>query len=588
VCDRRALRPGRFCYSSALVVKSPAKKSSLAPRAPRFSALPPIRLVAAVFLSALIAGVTLYSPALHGPFVLDDLTLPFNRLSIAGVRPVLMFSYWLNYQLCGDGPFSMHVVNLLIHVTNTTLVFLILSRLLAMAGWASSRATYGAVAGAVVFLVHPLQTESVSYIAGRSESLASMFVLLAYAVFLYRRQESISWTEALMVLVLFVLGVAAKENVISLGGILILTDLYWPRAFSIHGLKKNRRLYLPMAPAALAAVIVVFRMLATAKTAGFAGARFHWYQYAFTEARALFTYVRLAIVPLGQSIDHDFPASLTVTAYGAVSYIVLLAILVSAAVVLRRRYPLFGFGLLTFLIWLAPTSSVVPIDDPLVERRMYLAIIGLILIGCEVASRLPFSHLAGKSILAAIMVVFSVLCYQRNELWGQPDQLLAAAAMQSIHNPRPLLNFTEALIRQNRCDLAIPYLERAERALPGNYYVHAAWGRTLACLGRGQEAIERLQQAARIDPTSQVYEWMGLAYGQMGQSVEAGQALQKAVQLNPNSASAHASLGLWYEKVNNPAAAEREYRQSLSLDRTDSWALSGYMRVHRGSGELAP
>jgi tetratricopeptide (TPR) repeat protein len=541
-----------------------------------------------VFLGALIAGVTLYSPALHGRFVLDDLTLPFNRLSIRGVRPVLMFSYWLNYQLWGAGPFSQHVVNLFIHVTNTALVFLILFRLLAMAGWARRRATFGSVAGAVVFLIHPLQTESVSYIAGRSESLASMFVLLAYAVFLYRRHESISWTEASMVIVLFALGAGAKESAISLVGILILTDLYWPLAFSIHGLKKNRRLYLLMAPAAAAVAIGVFRMLATAQTAGFAAARLHWFQYAFTEARAMFTYMRLAIIPLGQSLDHDYPASQTVTAHGAIFYIVLLAILVSAAVALRRRYPLFGFGLLSFLIWLAPTSSFVPIDDPLVERRMYLALIGLILIGCEAASRLPLSRPAGYSILASLALVFSVLCYQRNELWGQPDRLVASAAMQSIHNPRPLLNFTEVLIRQNRCDTAIPYLERAERALPGNYYVHVAWGRILGCLGRGQEAIERLQRAARIWPTSEVYESMGLVYGQMGLSGEAGLALKRAVQLNPNSGSAHGSLGLWYEKVNNPAAAEREYRQSLNLDRNDSGARFGFLRVHRGIGQRTP
>ncbi len=541
-----------------------------------------------MFLSALIAGVTLYSPALHGPFVLDDSTLPFRQFSIAGVRPVLMASYWMNYQLWGDGPFSIHVVNLFIHVTNTTLVFLILFRLLAMAGWTGTKVTYGAIAGALVFLVHPLQTESVSYIAGRSESLASMFVLLAYAVFLYRKQESISWTEALIVLLLFALGVGTKENAVSLAGILILTDVFWPAAFSIQGLKKNRRLYLLMAPAAVVAVIGVFRMLATAQTAGFGVTGFRWYEYTFTEARALFTYVRLAIMPFGQSLDHDYPASRTLTEHGAIFYIALLIILVSAAIALRRRYPLYGFGLLTFLIWLAPTSSVVPIDDPLVERRMYLAIIGLILIGCEICSRLRVSRAMGYTTLAAIIVVFSVLCYQRNELWGQPDRLLAAAAMQSVHNPRPLLNFTEALIRQNRCDMAIPYLERAERAVPDNYFVHAAWGRTLGCLGRGPEAIERLKRAATLRPCSQVFEWMGLVYGQMGQSEEAGVALKKAVELDPNSGSAHASLGLWYEKVNNPDAADREYRQSLNLDRTDSWAWFGFMRVHRGGSERTP
>src|SRR5438270_10401510 len=198
----------RFCFS----VKSPGKKNRPAPGGPPFSAWSLPRVAAALFLTAFVAGLILYLPALRGAFVLDDHTLPFHHLSLTGVRPVLMFSYWANYQLFGDTPSSYHLVNLLIHVSNTCLVFLILFRLLSLAGWTSYRRTTGSAVGALIFLIHPLQTESVSYIAGRSESMAALFVLLAYAVFLYRRHESISWMEAAAVLVLFGLGVSTKEN----------------------------------------------------------------------------------------------------------------------------------------------------------------------------------------------------------------------------------------------------------------------------------------------------------------------------------------------------------------------------------------
>ena len=85
--------------------------------------------------------------------------------------------------------------------------------------------------GALVFAIHPLQTESVSYVAGRSESLAALFLLLAYVVFLYRRNESISWVEALLVLVLFGAGIRTKENAVSLAAILILTAFFGPSLF---------------------------------------------------------------------------------------------------------------------------------------------------------------------------------------------------------------------------------------------------------------------------------------------------------------------------------------------------------------------
>jgi Tfp pilus assembly protein PilF len=142
-----------------------------------------------------------------------------------------------------------------------------------------------------------------------------------------------------------------------------------------------------------------------------------------------------------------------------------------------------------------------------------------------------------------------------------------------------LLNFTETLIQQNRCELAPAYLKRAERRLPNNYYVNAAWGRTLACMGQFDEAIERLQAAAKLQPCSQIYEWLGLVYAQTGRPEDAGQALKKAVELDPQSETAHGSLALWYEKTNNLNAAEDEYRRALALDRSDPWAYEGWMRV---------
>jgi protein O-mannosyl-transferase len=253
--------------------------------------------------------------------------------------------------------------------------------------------------------------------------------------------------------------------------------------------------------------------------------------------------------------------------------------MVVAAVVWRRRYPLCCFGLLMFLIWLAPTSSIVPLDDALVERRMYLPLLGLILIGCELASKARISRPTAAWLFAFTALVLGRLTYDRNQLWGQPEKLMEMAASAAVYNPRPLLNFTEILIRQGRCDLAPAYLERAERALPNNYYVNAGWGRALACLGHFDQALQRLQVAARINPSSQVYEWLGLVYGQMGQVEQAGSALKRAVEIDPNSESAHGSLALWFEETNNLEAADREYRAAISLDHYDSWAKTGFMRV---------
>lgn len=538
---------------------------------------------------ALVVAFVLYWPALRAPFIFDDVGLPFARIYpdqplsawISGVRPFLMFTYWLNRTLWGDAPLSYHAANVVIHALNTLLVFLILCRLLPCAGWTRLQVLRAALAGSFVFLVHPVQTESVSYVAGRSESLASLFMLLAYAAFLYRRQAAISWRESIAVLALFAVAVKTKENAVSLAGILVLTDMFWPVPYSLSGLRRNWKLYIVMAPGAIVAAIFVFRMLATADSAGFSIPDSTWYQYGFTQARAIFAYVGLVLWPAGLSVDHSFAVSHTVWEHGAIFWLILLAAVIAACIRWARRCPLACFGTLLFLVALAPTSSIVHIADPLVDRRMYLPLLGLILVGCEVSRHVHLrSHTVwGLGTLAAMLLVG--FCYSRNQQWGRPEVLMADAAARSTVNWRPYVNLAEILIHENRCAEAIPYLQRADRLFPHTYYIEVSWGWTLECTKDYERALGRLQRAARLIPNSRVYESIGLLYGEMGRSDEAGLALQKAVDLNPRAGSAHAALGLWYESVRNYDAAQREYTTSVSLDPHDNAARYALIRVQQ-------
>src|SRR5579871_1034196 len=160
--------------------------------------------VAAIYVAYLV-----YSPALGGPFLFDDTFQPYHspgftnslRAWMSGVRPLLMMSYWLNYQVSA-APSGFHDVNFLIHLLNSLLIVLIVRKMLLpeSTGW-----LLPVFAGAV-FLLHPIQTESVSYVAGRSECLSVMFFLAAFAVFIYRRTPEISWKTSVLVLFLFVAG----------------------------------------------------------------------------------------------------------------------------------------------------------------------------------------------------------------------------------------------------------------------------------------------------------------------------------------------------------------------------------------------
>jgi tetratricopeptide (TPR) repeat protein len=215
-----------------------------------------------------------------------------------------------------------------------------------------------------------------------------------------------------------------------------------------------------------------------------------------------------------------------------------------------------------------------------VERRAYLPLAGLILAACEFAPRFQWP---GRPIywFMALLVLYTGLCHQRNQLWGQPERLWIAAATQSRRNARPYWQVAEDMVRKHRCDAAIPYLRRGEQLMPNEYGIHVGWAKVLECSGRKDEALQRLEHAVRLQPSSPVYQWLGLLYGASGRLTDAGAALEKAVQLEPGSGNARSALGLWHESVHDLDAAVREYRTALQLDPHNREAHEGLARIQR-------
>src|SRR5258706_7360177 len=168
-------------------------------------ASPEFWLWALALIGGIFAVFQVYGPALHGPFLFDDTYLPMNVPawangsfvdSLRGVRPLLMASYWVNSHLVGQDTTQYHTWNIVFHFLNALLVFFITRKLLEYAGAPRNLALF---AGGL-FLLHPLATEAVAYIAGRSDSMSAVFFLGAFALFLYRPSRGISWAVAFVVL----------------------------------------------------------------------------------------------------------------------------------------------------------------------------------------------------------------------------------------------------------------------------------------------------------------------------------------------------------------------------------------------------
>jgi tetratricopeptide (TPR) repeat protein len=546
----------------------PAAVAALAPR-------PHWHYFALGTFAAAIAVLWAYWPSMNGPFLFDDNFLPFavSNISIQplstflhGQRPLLMATYWLSARLSPDDTWWYHFLNVVIHCVTTVLVFFIVKRLLVWAKIGESQRGLLAGFAAALFLLHPAQTEAVSYVAGRSDALSVMLAFSAFTVFLYRREDGVTWKTAAAVLLLFGAALTAKEDTIALPALLLLTDFWWSPRSPWEGIRRNWRIYAPMALASLAGVAFFWNLIAHATTAGFGLKEFTWYQYFFTQWRAIFVYLGMFFWPAHLTLDWDFPISHTVLEHGAIVWLAILIALIAAAWILRRRFPLATYGFLMFLILLAPTSSILPIKDPVAERRLYFAILGLLLIVVDVLARVKIDRQALAVGALALVLLAGFVTHARAEVWSDEVSLWQDTARKSPGAWRPHFNLGFAYFKAQRYDLAVQEFEKTAALHPADAGLLLDWGLAYDDLNQPQQALEKLQQSAALQPTAQVYSQIGEVYGKLKDWPNSMAALDKARALDPNFADTYVYIGVLHTQTNQPVLAVQDFRHALDLD----------------------
>ena len=543
---------------------------------PRSSATGPQSLTWLLAGAAFLAVWWAYSPSLHGPFLFDDSALPFALPSFSaplsvwlrGVRPALMFTYWANSKLSGSDTFSYHVVNVLLHCCAAALVFFIVRRLLEWSNAMHSRRDLLAGFAAAIFLLHPMQTEAVAYLAGRSECLSVTLVYAAFAVFLYRPEPSICWRTSAAILGLFVLALLSKEHTVALPLLLLLTDYWWNQGSALKALKANWRLYGPMTAGALGSVAFFWQVMLQSQSAGFQLKDLTWYQYLFTQFRALFVYPRMFLLPVGQDLDWDFPISRTLLDHGSAVGLVVLAALVGAAFYYRRQFPLATYGFFVYLVLMSPTSSVLPIKDPVAERRLYFSMLGLLLIVVDVLARVKIERRTLSYTCATVALVAAFATHARAALWADPVALWEDTARKSPNKSRTHFQLGVAYTDAQRYDAAIAEFQKTAEIDKPDYNLLIDWGLAYDSMNRPEDALAKLRQAAALEPTAHVYSQIGMIYAKQRQYPEALEALAMAEKIDP----AYAPMLNYRAQIrflqNDYAAAVADYRRALAIEPT--------------------
>ena len=526
-------------------------------------------------LLTLVAAFEVYGPSLYGPFIFDDQYLPFSvpnfpadawRAWVAGNRPVLMLSYWVNFQLSGLQTFSYHAFNVIFHAADSVLVFFIARKIQELAGVERARRDLLAVFAGALFLLHPVNSESVGYVASRSENLSILFFFSAFALFLYRRATEVTWIRAALILALFAAAALTKEHTIVLPALLLLTDYFWNPPFSFTGIRRNWRLYAPVTAGAVIVGAFLLSKLRGAPTAGFEIKGLTWYQYFFTECRAFWVYIRLFLFPMGLRIDYDFPISRTIVDHGAILGLVAILAMAGAAFYFRRRYPLAAYGFFAFVILMAPTSSFVPIKDPVAERRLYLSMIGLLFIVLEFLGRLDVRQTKWMAALAGVLVVSAIATYQRNAVWSDPVALWEDTVAKSPRIARDEFQLAEAYRERGDCAKALGHYARSAQLDSTDDRLFIDWGLAYDCLHQPEQALAKLRQAAAMKRTAHVYTQIGMIHAKQGQNAAALEALATAARLDPNLDVTYQYRGGVRQNMGDLSGAIADFERALALN----------------------
>jgi hypothetical protein len=421
-------------------------------------------------LLVLLAVAVGYANALEASFQFDDWDVIVRDprvqgiaawwASMPGMRPLLKFSYALNHA-SGLGVAGFHAVNVLIHAGNGLLVLHLVQRFLAQLGRADRDAAWLALATALIFVLHPVQTEAVTYASGRSTSLSTFFALASLAAYeTGRRREDGRLTCGLSAL-LFVLGLATKEVAAVVPVLLVLWEgADVSRPFRVPAVLRRTAVHWVLLLGALAAALALpaYRdFLAAALATRTVGenlvAQLHGISYLLGQ-----------VVNIDRlNADPALPVRTVLDAEGSLLLVLLVAV-AGVAVTSLRRYPLPGFAVLWFLLWLAPTNSLLARLDLVNDRQLYAALVGPALLLAAAIQRLGARDARyATAALAPVLVLAGLATHLRNDVYRDEVGFWRNVVAQSPHNARAFNNLGFALARE--CDL-----ERAG----------AAWRRALA------------------------------------------------------------------------------------------------------------
>ena len=571
----------------------------------------PTRTIAAAAI--ILATIAVYANSWAVPFVFDDqasilhnasirhltdvgavFSPPGEGLTVDG-RPILNFSLAVNYAISGAGSWSYHALNMVIHALAALTLFGLVRRTVlrttrsggtavAGVGGRVNEATGLGFAVALLWAIHPLQTESVTYVIQRAESLMGLFYLLTLYCFVRAVEApggrvAFCWSALSWLACLF--GMGTKEVMVSAPLLVFLYDGVFISDGWRMALVRRWRYYVLLALTTGVLLALAFRTGSRGGTSGFGLDVTPWI-YWQTQFQAVAHYLWLSVWP--GPLIFDYGVKWTNGLAEVVPYALLVgALALATAVALWRRRAAGFLGVFFFAI-LAPTSLVPGNRQTLAEHRMYLplaAVIGLIVGGAY--ALIPPAR-RGKILawgwlpLGVVALGLGLLTVRRNDVYRSEMALYRDTVLQRPGNASAHTNLGNLLRDAKDYAEAIAHYEEALRLRPNYPQAHYNLAITLSDSNQIPQAIAHYEEAVRLKPDyAEAQNNLGIALARAGRNAEALAHLTEAVRLKRDDAEAHFNLGLVLARAGRVPEAIAEFERTLRLD-------PGFQRAHETLG----
>ena len=546
-----------------------------------------------------VVVILIYADTLTTPFIFDDIVhirdnphIRVTSLSLKNLiraafqspessRPVANISFALNYYFNGFNLVGFHLVNIIIHLAGGFFLYLFSKATLKTPGLRCRSGKYGWIPffTAFIWMVHPLQTQSVAYLVQRMNSLAAMFYILSMLLYVTFRLDTDTrgkWLPFAGCVFAGILAVGTKQISATLPVLIILYEWYF---FQELSLKWVRRHFLILSVILLFLIIISLIYLdfdpAVRILSAYKYRDFTLIQRVLTQFRVVILYLGLMLWPLPSrlNLDHDFVLSYTLTdPVTTLISMVTITALIALAILTAKREPLLSYGIFWFFGNLAIESSVIGLEL-VFEHRNYLPSMFLILAMVSLVFRYVKPTWIGIVSLCVVGTLFTVWTFERNRVWMDELSLYRDCVEKSPAKARPHNNFGAILLRRGRLPEAIGEFQTALRIKPDYADAHYNLGNAMVKQGSLTKGIYHFSEALDRQPGNvKTLNNLAATLVLLERYPEAIEIFNKALAINPTDPDLHRNLALVMKKQGDLQGARQHFSRVLKINPANEMA----------------